>query len=237
MRFLSNAVAALTLSQFAGCLEQHEASAVEAWADPVNATAAAATLAQSDTSKKPAQATEGAQANIKQGQSSLATAKPPTYPKVQDGDEGSAKIREPKKKVKVQYFRIANTRDKKAYIVLSHNQLEPGIFEARVSEGTDSWRSVFQYDKRTKSIRNFKMATHALSATDSGDKYGTAAEFREFKNRGSIDQHIERQGQWIKQQDLCLASENQEEFENSRTIWAGCENKEHMAWTLRSIAV
>jgi len=116
-------------------------------------------------------------------------------------------MKEPKNKVKHQYFRINNNKDKLAYIVLSEKQLANRVFESKVSHGTSSWRSVFRYDKRTKTIRNFKLLTHVLTAEKAeGDV--TPASFREWKGKGAKDQVVERQGHWIKNNDMCLSSEN-----------------------------
>jgi len=147
-------------------------------------------------------------------------------------------LKEPKQRVKQQFFRINNNKDKKAYIILSDKQLANRVYEARVSHGTEGWRSVFTYDKRSKTIRNFKMPTFVLSAgkpAKSGEQ--APAEFREFQGAKAKDQHVERQGHWLKNNELCLGSANLKKFENAKTVWTECDKKAHQLWTLRAVAI
>jgi len=123
---------------------------------------------------------------------------------------------------------MINVKDNRISVYLSDTKEAPTsqVYIAKLSAKPQSWRSVFSYDKRTKTIRNYRLKNHALSnQSGQNQNKGKNVAFRPFKGKAAVDQVITRQGMDVKAFGNCLTPHNYQPIEGKILTWWNCQGK------------
>jgi len=107
--------------------------------------------------------------------------------------------------LRVKLFRIRNWKNKSLSVYMSQTQKGANSFVAKHSSAKTGWRSIFFFDRRTKTIRVWRRSNFVLgNQLGSGITKGRDASFRKFIGKAQADQVISRNGRYIQAFKFCL---------------------------------
>jgi len=122
--------------------------------------------------------------------------------------------------------------NKRFSVYFSTQQQSSYHFIAKLSARNQGWRTKFNLDKRTRTLRCTKYKSYAMGGQyKRGTKLGGNVAFKTLKyGRAAADQIVQRRGLYIKMSRWCLTPHGWNARENGILTWYHCQNKTQQKW-------
>jgi hypothetical protein len=131
---------------------------------------------------------------------------------------------------KIRSFRLEQYTNRRFVIFMSPQQQGSQSFIAKVTNYRNDWRSIFFFDTRTTTLRNFRQKYMILGEqVGYGMRKGGNAAFRRYRQSVSAGQKVKKYSHFIKNSKWCLTVHGWKAVEGKALTWWNCANG-HQYW-------
>jgi len=139
------------------------------------------------------------------------------------------------RKVAIRSFRMRQVANKRFSVYLSTQIQGRNHYIAKLSARNRGWRTKFNLDKRTRTLRLTVNKRYAMGGQyKRGTKLGGNVAFKMLMGgRAAADQIVQRRGLYFKMSRWCLTPHGWNARENGILTWYHCQNKTQQKWTMQ----